>query len=95
MMPSRDMDWKEWLFSPFAGFTYPGKCPITRSDLPDGEVYGGLESKGNEFEALVWWLRFGIRVCGLDVGVGLFLRSQRSVDKLTKKENNAVTILPN
>jgi hypothetical protein len=88
MMPSRDMSPKEWLWSPFAGYVYPGKIIKGRQDLPEGEIYGGLEGNGTDAEpwrSLVWWVRFGIRICGLDVGMGVFVRSQKSVDKLTKK----------
>ena len=82
-VPDRNTTFREWVFSPFAGLTYPGKIIKGRQEVPDGEVFGGLEILGNnEYRALVWWFRCGIRVLGLDVGVGVFVRSQESVNKL-------------
>lgn len=83
LVPGRSDTWREWAFDPFFGYTYPGKIIKGRQELPDGETFGGLEILGNnQYRALVWWLRFGIRVFGLDVGLGIFVRSQASVDKL-------------
>jgi hypothetical protein len=86
MVPSRDLTWKTWAFDPFFNLTWPGKTPVTRADLPEGEIFGGLESVGEgkdlKFFSLVWWCGFGIRLLGLDVGVGLFYRTSASVAKL-------------
>lgn len=85
-VPDRNTTFRQWLFDPFCGYTYPGKIIKDRQELPDGEVFGGLEILGNnEYRALVWWLRFGIRVLGLDIGAGVFIRSRESVAKLTKQ----------
>lgn len=89
-VPDRNTTFREWLFSPFVKFTYPGKCPVTRADIPEGEVFGGIESRADgKFESLILWMSCGIRVLGLDVGIGVFFRPKRSVNKLLKKGDNA------
>lgn len=83
MVPDRHTTWKKWAFDPYWGAVWPGKIIRGRQDLPEGEVFGGLEiTDKNEYRALVWWVSGAIRVLGLDVGLGVFVRSKESVAKL-------------
>jgi hypothetical protein len=88
LFPSGLLTWRTWAWDPFFNLVWPGKQPVCRADLPDGEVFGGLEqvpgSDPKEFrnQAMIWWLGMGIRVLGLDMGVGMFWRPARSVAKL-------------
>lgn len=87
-VPDRNTTILQWIFDPFCGFTYPGKIIKGRQEVPDEERFGGLEILGNnQYRALVWWLRFGIRLLGLDVGFGVFVRSRESVAKLLTRSD--------
>lgn len=85
LVPDRNTTWRQWIFDPFCGAIWPGKTIKGRSELPDGEGFGGLEiTSNNEFRSLVWWFRCGVRLLGLDIGMGIFVRSQESIAKLEK-----------
>lgn len=90
MMPSKGVSIRQWLWDPFFGYTYPGKIlKSARQEVPEGELHGGFRisdvPEKNTYIALVWWLRLGTRILGLDVGLGLLIRSQESVDKILKR----------
>jgi hypothetical protein len=83
LFPSSDITWKQWLFDPFFNLVWPGKIINPRADLPDGSLFGGFEiAANNEYKSLVYWLGTGIRVLGLDLGIGIFIRSKQSIAKL-------------
>jgi hypothetical protein len=92
LMPAKDDTWLQWLFSPSFGVTRMGQVfqPFSnaRQQLPEGpslaclvdSVEDGIDPatglKRWWFVSRVFWVRGALRVLGLDVGFGLYLRKR-------------------
>ncbi len=85
-VPDSHTTWRQWFFSPFFRFTYPGKCPVTRADFPDFpdfSLHGSVSFRDdNRMESLIYWATGAVRILGLDIGVGVFYRPRRFVERL-------------
>lgn len=83
LFPSGQMTWKQWLFDPVFGITYPGQEIKNRWQLPESTSYEvdvrslqtEMPDKGPaKFASKVLWVHGAVRVLGLDIGAGLFVR---------------------
>ena len=80
------ISWKEWAFDPFIGLTLPNQILNNpRSQLPKiqhwvDEVGEGRDA--NNMKIYKWvsralWFRAGVRILGLDIGLGIAWRKKR------------------
>jgi hypothetical protein len=98
LMPGRNESWRQWAFDPFFGVTRIGQeiSPNPRRHLPDDgpdlrfmldERDDGIDEatglRKRTWISRIFWLRFGCRVLGLDLGFGVYLR-RRADDKFTR-----------
>jgi hypothetical protein len=78
LLPSDGVTWREWAFDPFFGLTLPGQIlKNPRTQVPKiqhwvDEIGEGRDPKTGmknfHWVSRAFWLRFGIRVLGLDIG---------------------------
>lgn len=95
LMPGKHESWRQWAFDPFFGLTRIGQelGPNPRAKLPqDGpelrflldSVEDGIDEatklRKTRWISRVFWLRFGCRLLGLDIGFGLYWR-KNAADK--------------
>lgn len=83
LVKSRDMTWREWLFSPSFGMTRIGQEITTRYQLPESTQYGVDtlsvgEGTDRKYYSNVFWIHGAIRILGLDIGLSIFWRRSES-----------------
>lgn len=85
LFPGKDLTWKQWLFDPVWGITFPGEEITTRTQLPESTSWGvdskSVEENGEKkkYISLVFWLHGAIRILGLDLGAGIFWRQNSTI----------------
>lgn len=73
LVPDGQTTWREWLFSPFANYAWPGrrlKYTAVPREMWKPHLIENYDA--GEADARFWWLTGAIRVLGLDVGAAIF-----------------------
>lgn len=86
LMPAENMTWRQWAFDPFAGLTVPGQIlKDPRMQLPKirhwvEQINDGIDAETGlrkyHWTSRAFWLRFGVRLFGLDVGFAVAWRKK-------------------
>lgn len=87
LLPTKGMSWREWVFDPFFGVTRIGQAIANpRAQLPDIQWFVDEVGEGRDPEtgmknwhwiSRCFWLRFGVRVLGVDIGFSMWYRRAR------------------
>lgn len=74
LLPS-NIGFREWLFSPCAGLTYPGMKITSRAQFPS-EIKPYFADK--DMRAQFFWLHGALRIVGVDLGAAVFYRQKNA-----------------
>ena len=76
MLPDKNTTWRKWFFDPFAGLTKPGDIIEYPAQFPPdiGPHFADHDNPDKKMRAKFFWARCGVRILGLDFGLGVFYR---------------------
>lgn len=76
MLPDNRTTWRKWLFDPFYNLVLPGTIISSPDQAPKdmGPYWSDDTHPDKKLRAKFFWASCGVRVVGLDFGLGLFYR---------------------